>query len=116
MIRRLYKTPNRKETVVNVLEDLHWMDEGSDEFLAEMVGAVEGTQTLAVLNFRPEYEAEWMDSPAYRRIALVPLGLDSTRELLADLAGDDPSLDGLAELIHERTAATRSSSKRSFAS
>ena len=90
VIRRLYKTPNRQETVVNVLEDLHWMDEGSDEFLAEMVGAVEGTQTLAVLNFRPEYEAEWMDSPAYRRIALVPLGLDSTRELLADLAGEDP--------------------------
>src|SRR5581483_9208825 len=26
-----------------------------------------------------------------------------TRELLADLAGGDPSLDGLAELIHERT-------------
>ena len=104
VIRRLYETPNRKETVVNVLEDLHWMDEGSDEFLAEMVGAVEGTQTLAVLNFRPEYEAEWMGSPAYRRIALVPLGLDSTRELLADIAGEDPSLDGLAELIHERTA------------
>ena len=39
------------------------------------------------VNFRPEYEAEWADSPVYRRIPLVPLGPDSTKELLADLAG-----------------------------
>ncbi len=103
VIRRLYRVPGRTEVVVNVIEDLHWMDEGSEAFLAEMIGAVEGTATLAVVNFRPEYEAEWTDSPVYRRIALMPLGPDSTRELLADLAGGDPSLDGLAELIHERT-------------
>jgi class 3 adenylate cyclase/tetratricopeptide (TPR) repeat protein len=103
VIRRLYQVPGRTEVVVNVIEDLHWMDEGSEAFLAEMVGAVEGTATLAVVNFRPEYEAAWADSPVYQRIALVPLGPDSTRQLLADLAGGDPSLDGLADLIHERT-------------
>ncbi len=103
VIRRLYRVPGRTEVVVNVIEDLHWMDEGSEAFLAEMVAAVEGTPTVAVVNFRPEYDAEWTNSPVYRRISLLPLGLESTRELLADLAGDDPSLDGLAELIHERT-------------
>lgn len=103
VIRRLYKVPGRTEVVVNLIEDLHWMDPGSEAFLAEMVSAVEGTATLAVVNFRPEYEADWTDSPVYRRITLVPLGADSTKEMLTDLAGDDPSLDGLAELVHERT-------------
>src|SRR5439155_22526730 len=103
MIRRLYRVPDRTNVVVNVIEDLHWMDEGSESFVAEMVAAVEGTPTLILLNFRPEYEAEWTDAPVYRRVSLAPLGLDSTRELLADLAGGDPSLDGLAEMIHERT-------------
>src|SRR6476619_610449 len=103
VIRRLYRVPGRTEVVVNVIEDLHWMDEGSEAFLAEMVGAVEGTATLAVVNFRPEYDATWADSPVYRRMTLMPLGPDSTRELLADLAGGDPSLDGLGDLIHERT-------------
>jgi class 3 adenylate cyclase/tetratricopeptide (TPR) repeat protein len=103
VIRRLYQAPGRTDTVVNVVEDLHWMDEGSDEFLAEMVAAVEDTQTLAVLNFRPEYKAEWMGSRAYHRISLAPLGPEATGELVAALAGDDPSLDGLAEVIHERT-------------
>ncbi|MGH2983176.1 MAG: adenylate/guanylate cyclase domain-containing protein [Solirubrobacterales bacterium] len=103
VIRKLYRAPGRTDVVVNVIEDLHWMDEGSEEFVAEMVSAAEGTLTLAVANFRPEYEADWTDSPIYRRISLVPLGLESTKELLADLAGSDPSLDGLAEMIHERT-------------
>jgi class 3 adenylate cyclase/tetratricopeptide (TPR) repeat protein len=103
VIRRLYRTPGRTDVVANVIEDLHWMDEGSEAFLAEMVSAVDGTATLAVVNFRPEYEAAWTASPVYHRIPLLPLGPESTAELLADLAGDDPSLDGLAETIHERT-------------
>ncbi|MET0926080.1 MAG: adenylate/guanylate cyclase domain-containing protein, partial [Solirubrobacterales bacterium] len=103
VIRRIYQVPSRTETVVNVVEDLHWMDEGSEEFLAEMVAAVEDTRTLAVLNFRPEYKAAWMNSRVYHRISLAPLGPEATAELIAALAGDDPSLDGLAEVIHERT-------------
>jgi class 3 adenylate cyclase/tetratricopeptide (TPR) repeat protein len=103
VIRKLYRVPGRTDVVVNVMEDLHWMDEGSEQIIAEVVSAIEGTATLAVLNFRPEYQAPWADSPIYRRLPLLPLGPESTEELLADLAGDDPSLDGLAELVHERT-------------
>ena len=103
VIRKLYRVPGRTDVVMNVIEDLHWMDEGSDQIIAEVVSAVEGTATLVLVNFRPEYQPEWADSPVYRRLSLLPLGPDSTRELLADLAGEDPSLDGLAELVHERT-------------
>ena len=103
VIRRLYRVPGRTDVVVNVMEDLHWMDEGSEQIVAEVVSAVEGTATLALVNFRPEYKAEWADSPVYRRLPLLPLGPESTNELLADLAGEDPSLDGLAEMVHERT-------------
>ena len=72
--------------------------------LGELIGSVEGTKTLAIVNFRPEYTPPWAGPPSYREISLEPLGPADTRELLRDLAGEDPSLDGLAELIHERTA------------
>ncbi|MFL5907704.1 MAG: ATP-binding protein, partial [Solirubrobacterales bacterium] len=103
VIRRIYQVPGRTDVVVSVMEDLHWMDPGSEQIVAEVVSAVEGTATLALLNFRPEYQPEWSDSPIYRRLPLLPLGPDSTKELLKDLAGEDPSLDGLADLVHERT-------------
>ncbi len=104
VVCKLVHAPNRRESTVIVVEDLHWIDQGSEALLGELLDAVEGTQTLVVVNFRPEYEPEWSGPPDYHELALQPLGLGDTRELIDDLAGADPSLDGLAEHLHERTA------------
>jgi len=101
---RLINAPKRRHTVVLIVEDLHWIDEGSEALLGEMVNAIAGTQTLAVVNFRPEHSPGWDGASSYRTISLEPLGEADTRELLRDLAGGDPSLDGLEEPIHARTA------------
>ena len=104
IVCRLVRAPNRREPIVCVIEDLHWLDEGSAAMLGELFAAVEGTPTVVVVNFRPEYERPWTGPPDYHEIALEPLGQSDTAELLRDLAGEDPSLDGLAGLIHQRTA------------
>src|SRR5262249_44081416 len=67
------------------------------------VEAVIGTRTLLLVNFRPEYHAEWMSRSYYRQLPLLPLGREATEELLADLLGRDPSLARLSESIYERT-------------
>jgi len=103
VVCRLVSAPSRRKTLVLVVEDLHWVDEASNLLLADLVASIEGTNTLAVLNFRPEYSPPWRGSPAYRELCLEPLAREDTRELLRDLAGADPSLDGLDEPIHERT-------------
>ncbi len=100
----LINAPSRRDLVVLVVEDLHWMDAGSNTMLDEMVNSVAGTPTLGVVNFRPEHSFEWDGSPIYRSLPLEPLGQQDTLEMLRDIAGEDPSLDGLEEPIHERTA------------
>ena len=103
VVQHLMRAPNRDSTAINLVEDLHWIDEGSDGFLAAQIAAVGGTRTLLIANFRPEYTADWQRSEVYRGVFLVPLTPADTKELFEDLAGTDPSLDGMAELLHERT-------------
>jgi class 3 adenylate cyclase/tetratricopeptide (TPR) repeat protein len=90
-------------SAVTVVEDLHWIDAGSEAWLEQMVEAVTGTRTLVVVNFRPEYHASWMQKSWYRQLPLLPLGPEAIRELLHDLLGADESVAELAESIHERS-------------
>ncbi len=88
---------------VTLIEDLHWLDPGSEVFLEQWVEAVAGSSSFLLLNFRPEYHAGWMQKSYYRQLPLAPLGPDAIRKLLEDLLGNDPSTRGLAEAIHTRT-------------
>ncbi|HEX6665319.1 MAG TPA: adenylate/guanylate cyclase domain-containing protein [Solirubrobacterales bacterium] len=106
IVCRLVSHPGRRKTLVLVVEDLHWVDEGSKTMLTELIesiGSIEGANTLVVVNYRPEFSPPWADSPAFETIRPEPLTRADTQELLGDLAGADPSLDGLEEPIHERT-------------
>ncbi len=104
VVCKLVRAPQRREPIVTMVEDLHWMDDPSEVLLGELLGSVEGTKTLALVNFRPEYEPGWTEPSYYEQISLEPLDAADTEELLRDLIGAHPSLEGLAELIHERSA------------
>ncbi len=96
-------TQGEGEPRVSLLEDLHWMDPTSERFLEEWVDAVPSANALLLVNFRPEYHADWTQKSWYRQIPLAPLGPEATQELLDDLLGNDPSVIGLGDRIHERT-------------
>jgi class 3 adenylate cyclase/tetratricopeptide (TPR) repeat protein len=100
---RLVGNPARRKTLMLVFEDLHWVDEGSQAMLNGLIDGFAGTKTLVLANYRPEYTPPWSETPCWRAVELGPLRQEDTRELLRDLAGADPSLDGLDEPIHERT-------------
>jgi class 3 adenylate cyclase/tetratricopeptide (TPR) repeat protein len=101
---RLTSNPARRKTLVLVVEDLHWVDEGSQAMLSGLIEGFAGTPTLVLVNYRPEYSPPWAESAGWTELPLQPLTRANTRELLRDLAGEDPSLDGLEEPMHERTA------------
>src|SRR5262245_14516533 len=91
-----------REPAVILIDDLHWIDPASDALLGHLLDAVGGTRTLVLLNFRPEYQGEWVWRPDYHRVALRPLGHEATEELLTALLGTDPSLAAVRARIGER--------------
>jgi len=104
MVKRLFHGSSQREPGINLLEDAHWIDAGTELFLTQLVEVIPGTRNLTILNFRPEYSAPWMRKSYYRQVSLAPLGAEAIKALLADLLGEHPSLNGLPDLIEERTA------------
>ncbi|HEU4461650.1 MAG TPA: adenylate/guanylate cyclase domain-containing protein [Solirubrobacterales bacterium] len=100
---RLVSNPARSKTLVVIVEDLHWIDEGSQMMLHGLIEGMGGTPTLVLVNYRPEHTPAWSESPAYETVELQPLDREDTSRLLCDIIGCDPSLDGIDEPIHERT-------------
>jgi class 3 adenylate cyclase/tetratricopeptide (TPR) repeat protein len=103
LIRRLSRARSAQEPAVHLLEDLHWFDRASEEFLENLVDISPGNRTLVLLNFRPEFHASWMQRSYYQQLPLLPLGPEAIEELLRDLLGTDPSVASLGARIRDRT-------------
>jgi class 3 adenylate cyclase len=98
----LVRARSAREPAVLLIDDLHWIDPASDAFLAPVIEMMSGTRTLMLLNFRPEYRAEWMRRADYQQVALRPLGAEAIEELLRALLGGDASLAPLVPFLRER--------------
>src|SRR5262245_16900593 len=65
-VRHLVQARSAGEPLLIFIDDAHWIDSGSDEFLAQVVEAAAATRTFVLVNFRPEYRAEWTAKSYYR--------------------------------------------------
>ena len=102
-MQRFVQARSASEPAVILVDDLHWVDPGSDNFVSQLVAAVRETNTFLLLNYRPEYESDWLRRSHVEQLPLVPLGQQAIRELVVDLIGHDPSLAEIPERIFERT-------------
>jgi class 3 adenylate cyclase/tetratricopeptide (TPR) repeat protein len=102
LVRRMMHARSRIEPAVVLLEDLHWLDDASGAFLEELVRGCAGTRTLLILTYRPEHSGESLRGSHCEQLALRPLDKSAAGELLESLLGDEPSLDGLSDLIAGR--------------
>jgi adenylate cyclase len=103
-VRRITARRSERETLVLVIEDLHWFDPQSEAFLERLIESYPGSRTLVVANFRPEFSARWMRHSYYRQLPLAPLREQGIGELLGGLLGIDLSLAPLVSFILERTS------------
>ncbi len=101
-IRRLLQLKTAAEPIVLLIDDLHWIDPGSDLFVAQIVEAVSTTRTLLLVNFRPKYTADWLRKSWVLQLPMAPLGQDALAELVRDWIGALPSVAALPVQIGAR--------------
>jgi class 3 adenylate cyclase/tetratricopeptide (TPR) repeat protein len=101
-VRTLPRSARQDVANVVIIEDLHWIDAASLEFVEALADAVYGTTTLLIVNFRPGFAAPLMQRSHYRQINMLPLARAQAAILVQDQFGPDPSLALLGRNIIER--------------
>ena len=86
-LRELSRRLAGRSPLVLVVEDLHWIDRTSEEYLATFVEVVAGARILLVTTHRPGYRPPWMDKSYATQIALQPLSSPESMSLVRDVIG-----------------------------
>ncbi|ESY03927.1 MULTISPECIES: adenylate/guanylate cyclase domain-containing protein [unclassified Mesorhizobium] len=88
--------------VLFVVEDAHWIDPSTNEFLTEVVRRMHGAAVLVVVTHRPEWTPTWPTGLVHvTTLAIGRLTKQQMRELIDSMLADVP--DQLADRIVERT-------------
>jgi predicted ATPase len=103
-IRDLLILESQKKLLVISIEDLHWIDKTSEEFLGYLIEWLANTHILLILLYRPEYTHTWGSKSYYNRIGLDQLTTNSSGELIQSILQDGEPVPELKELILNRAA------------
>jgi hypothetical protein len=94
-IRLLLIAQSQKKPLVVIIEDLHWMDKTSEEFLTYLINSLATTRILLIFLFRPEYNpAAWVTKTFYSQIRVDEMTPDTGAEMVRAMLKDlDPRQD-----------------------
>ena len=85
-LRQITLGASHHQPFLVVIEDLHWVDQASEELLASMVDGLPGAAVLFVVTYRPGYEPPWANRSFATQLSLPPLSnedsLTVTRSVL----------------------------------
>ncbi|HLJ69552.1 MAG TPA: tetratricopeptide repeat protein [Chloroflexota bacterium] len=88
-LRRVLGSLSERVPVVLMLEDLHWIDEASQEVFSEVVVDVPGLRLLVLASQRPGWNAPWGEWSWTERISLRPLGESDAALLAGAVLGEE---------------------------
>ena len=102
-VRRLLLRQSQVQPLLVSIENLHWIDAGTQAVLDSLVESLPTATLFLLVNYRPEYQHGWGGKTYYTQLRLDPLPAESAEALLQALLGDDGSLVPLKHLLIERT-------------
>jgi len=105
-IKQILLRESLNQPLMVIFEDLHWIDEHTQDFLNLLADSIGTAKLLLLVNYRPEYSHQWNSKTYYTQLRLDPLGREGAGEMLSALLGDGDDLSALKQLIVEKTEGT----------
>ena len=101
-LRRLIARAAARRPHVIVFEDLHWVDQATEEFLLSLADLVPRSQLLQVCTYRPGYAQSFGDRTYYTRLVLGALSSRDSAVLAERMLHSDRLPEPLQALIGEK--------------
>ena len=105
-IKRILLRESLNQPLIVIFEDLHWIDQQTQEFLDLFANSIGTAKILLLVNYRPEYSHQWSNKTYYTQLRLDPLASESADEMLTSLLGGGAELAALKRLIIDQTEGT----------
>jgi class 3 adenylate cyclase/tetratricopeptide (TPR) repeat protein len=85
--------------LVLVLEDLHWIDNISEEFLGFLIENILESRILLLATYRPGYRPPWIDKSYAVQVPLQPLSRDDSIDVVQSVLRVEPLIKLITEEI-----------------
>lgn len=92
------------QTRLLVVEDVHWADNASQQFFAELAQSVPNSPTLMLLNYRASEGVDWLPFPPRAQLHLDALSAEEMRALTTELLGESQELTPIARRLAQQAA------------
>lgn len=85
-VNRLFLNAGAGGTLVIAIEDLHWLDTTTEQWLATFVRRLSAVPVLLLVTFRPGYQSAWLSHSHVTQLALPRLNDADSTLLIGSLA------------------------------
>lgn len=104
LLRHLILRAAQRQPLVLAVENLHWSDATSEEWLASLVERLAGAALLLVVTYRPGYQPPWGAHSTATQLALPPLRTRDSRAVAQSILRTTPPPEALLQEIVVRAA------------
>ena len=101
-LRQLCLRGSRRRPLVLEIEDLHWVDRTSEEYLTFLAESLIGAPILLIATYRPGYRPPWSDRSFATQLSLRRLAVDESLSIVRSLLPATDAGDPLAQLILDK--------------
>ena len=85
------------------IEDLHWIDKSSEEYLKSLLDSISGARVFLIFTYRPDFVHTWGGRSYHSQVNLNRLSNRESLAMVAHLLATDAIDRELEELILEKT-------------
>ncbi len=102
-LRDVFLRVSESAPLILIVENMHWIDSASEEFLAHLARGLPGRRVLLALTSRPGYAAPWLAPPLAETITLEGLGSGDIRGMVRALLAAEEVSEQLFKILAEKS-------------